>query len=117
MNEEKLAEEVNFPSRLVRCENKTFSFAASPDKNNPQIKKHISPQIKYRLGQQNPLLVISQNDLKFLMGTFREKNLCEDFKDRTVSRILSVINKNLKSINHSRFSRFPGSRRGHHEGV
>ena len=77
MNEEKLAEEVNFPSRLIGCENKTFSFAASPEKNNTQIKKHISPQIKYRLGQQNPLLVTSQNDLKFLMGLSfqREKSL------------------------------------------
>lgn len=116
MNEEKLAE-VNFPLKLVGCENKTFSFAASPEKNNTQIKKHISPQIKYRLGQQNPFLVISQNDLKVLMGAFREKNLCEDFKDRTVSWILSVINKNLTSINHRSFARFLGSRRAHHEEV
>lgn len=56
MNEEKLAEEVNFPSRLVRCENKTFSFAASPDKNNTQIKKHNQPTDQIQIGTTEPFV-------------------------------------------------------------
>ena len=44
MNEEKLAEEVNFPSRLIGCENKTFSFAASPEKNK-ELKIEKYPEI------------------------------------------------------------------------
>ena len=72
MDGETLAKEGIFPSRLVGFENKTFSFAASPEENNSQVKKHLSPPIKYRLGQYDPLLLLSQKDLRFLMGTFRE---------------------------------------------
>ena len=54
MNEEKLTKEVNFPSRLVRCENKTFSFAASPDKNNTQETHQPTDQIQ--IGTTEPFV-------------------------------------------------------------
>lgn len=95
MEGEKLAKGGTFPSRLVGFENKAFSSAGSPEKNNSQIKICLIPQIKYILGQCDPLLLISQKDLRFLMGTFREmKGAVKVLRTEHGSQILSV--KNLK---------------------
>lgn len=82
-------------------------FVASPEKNNSQVKECLSSQIKYRMGQYDHLLLISQKDLRLLMGTFRQISPHEDFKDFK-DRTCPV--KNLKSIDYSNFNRFPRSK-------
>lgn len=71
MNEEKLGKEGSFSLRVIGFENNT-SFVASQEKYNSQIKKCLNPQIKYKMVQYDHLLLMSQKDLGFLMGTFRE---------------------------------------------